>query len=140
MPGNPKGGCLPCRVVKETAIKVGENLKKNIKIYAFFAIILIEFFSIVFQNKIPNEVYAYKIYPTLVNIEFAFIFLAIFFHSERLRFCVRQKLIILFLIIYFLFNLITLLFPICWSDYSNIVNYSILGVITILFLATWKNL
>lgn len=140
MPGNPKGGCLPCRVIKETVVKAGENLKRNIKIYAFLAIILIEFFSIMFQNQIPETVYAYKIYPTLVNFEFGIIFLAIFLNSDRLRFCIRQKLIILFLLLYFIFNLITLLFPVCWTEYSNVVNCSILSVILILSFATWRNL
>jgi hypothetical protein len=140
MPSNPKGSCLICRVANDLLEKVSKNIKKNIKMYAFLAIILIELMSMQMQNYVPQDVYAYKIYPTLVNLEFAIIFLAILLNADRLRFCIRQKLIILFLMLYFIFNLITMIFPVCWSDYTNVVNYSFMVVISILFLATWKNL
>jgi len=140
MPSNPKGSCLICKLANDIVVKAKTNIAKNIKMYAFLAIILIEFMSMQMQNYVPQEVYAYKIYPALVNFEFGVIFLAILIHSERLRFCIRQKLIVLFLILYFVFNLITIIAPVCWSDYSNIINYAFLFVLSILFLATWKNL
>jgi len=140
MPSNPKGSCLICKLANDIVVKAKTNIAKNIKMYAFLAIILIEFMSMQMQNYVPQEVYAYKIYPALVNFEFGVIFLAILIHSERLRFCIRQKLIVLFLILYFVFNLITIIAPVCWSDYSNTINYAFLFVLSILFLATWKNL
>jgi hypothetical protein len=140
MPTNPIITCKRCKIIVDSMINTANNIKKNIKLYVFFAIILIEFFSMYLQNNVAQEVYTYKLYPALVNIEFALIFLAIFLHSKALRFCFRQRLIILFLIIYFLFNCVTIFFPICWSEYILIVNYSILSIIFILFFATWRNL
>lgn len=140
MPGHPPGSCLPCRIVKEVSNKVKNNVEKNIKIYAFFAILLIEFLSIRYSNSFDPNVYAYKVYPTLANIEFSIIFFAVYLHTERLRFCMRQKLIVLSLLIYFLFNVLTILLPICWSSYYVYGSYGILSVILILFIATWRNL
>lgn len=136
MPGNPKGGCLICRAVTTTITKV----KSNFKLYAFLALIFIELFSIKMQNYVSVENYAYKYYPLTANLEMAIIFLAIYFHSERLRFCTRQKLIVLSLIAYFLFNIVFLFVPVCWSDYYVYTSYGILGLIFILFFMTWKNM
>jgi len=140
MPTKPIKSCKTCRAIADAIVKTGNNIKKNIKLYVFFAIILIEFFSMYLQNNFSQEVYVYKVYPALVNLEFALVFLAIFFHTKTLHFCVRQRMIVLFLMLYFLFNCTTIFFPICWSSYSLIVNYSILSIIFILFLATWRNL
>jgi len=140
MPGHPPGSCLPCRIVKEVSNKVKRNVSKNIKLYAFFAILLIEFLSIRYSSYFNPDVYAYKVYPALVNIEFSIIIFAIYLHSERLRFCMRQKLIVLYLLAYFLFNTTTIFLPICWSSYYIYGSYGILSVILILFIATWRNL
>ena len=140
MPGHPIKTCLPCRAIKDIAVKAKTNVTKNIKLYAFFTILLIELFSIRFASSFPAEVYAYKVYPMLANLEFFVIFLAIYLYAEKLRFCVRQKLIVIALMVYFVFNVLTLFFPICWSAYYVYGSYGILAVIAILFLATWKNL
>ena len=134
MPGNPKGGCMICKAIATAVEKV------NFKLYAFLALIFIELFSLKMQNYVSVEDYAYKYYPLMANLEFAIIFTAIFLHSERLRFCSRQKLIVLALIVYFLINALFIVVPICWSDYIALTSYSILGLILILFLMTWKNI
>ena len=136
MPGNPKGGCQICKAIATTV----EKVKVNFKLYAFLALIFIELFSLKMQNYVSVQDYAYKYYPLMANLEFAIIFTAIYFHAEKLKFCTRQKLIVLALIAYFLINILFLVVPICWSDYYALTSYSILGLILILFVMTWRNI
>ena len=140
MPGNPKGGCQICKAIATAVVSSVEKVKTNFKLYAFISLIFIELFSMKLQNYVSVQDYSYKYYPLLANLEMAIIFLAVYLHSERLRFCTRQKLIVLFLIVYYLINILFLFVPICWSEYYNLVVYSIIGVITLLFIATWKNI
>ena len=140
MPGNPKGGCQICKAISTVVINSAKKVKTNFKLYAFISLIFIELFSMKLQNYVSVQDYGYKYYPLLANLEMVIIFLAIYLHSERLRFCTRQKLILLFLIIYYLINILFLFVPICWSEYYNLVVYSIIGIITLLFIATWKNI
>lgn len=132
----PKPDCKICRVVKS----VNEKIKKNSKLYAFFAIIIIELFSIKVQDYVSPQSYIQFVYPLLTQIVLFIIFVAINYHSERLRFCKRQKLIVSFLALYYFFNICFLLVPICWSTYSLLINYSILSIIALLFISTWRNI
>jgi len=140
MPGNPKGGCQICKAIATAVVSSVKKVKTNFKLYAFISLIFIELFSMKLQNYVSVQDYSYKYYPLLANLEMSIIFLAVYLHSERLRFCTRQKLIVLFLIVYYLINILFLFVPICWSEYYNLVVYSIIGVITLLFIATWKNI
>lgn len=139
MPTNPKGGCLICRKAKEATAKVIKNVQANTIVYAFFVIILIEFLSLRMQNIVSLELYSNVIYPLFSNIEMLIIFLYLYNNSQRLRFCKRQKRIIIFLSLYFLFNIVTLIFPICWGIYDNLINYAFLCLILITIIATWRN-
>ena len=132
----PKGACQICRLAKA----VNEKIKKNSKLYAFFAVIIIELFSIVVQDHVTKIKYQEFVYPLLTQIVLFVLLVAINYHSEKLRFCKRQKLIVIFLAIYYFMNILFLVFPICWSNYSGMVNHSILSVIGLLFIATWRNL
>lgn len=132
----PKGGCQICRAV----VKIGQNVKKNVKLYVFLAVILIEFLSIKLQNYTTPEFYAEKLYPFLSTLVLFLIIFAIYQYSEKLRFCQRQKLILIFLMFYYFINMLFIIVPICWSDYQNLINYSILCVLSILFIATWRNI
>jgi hypothetical protein len=136
MASNPKVTCQICR----TAKAVNEKIKKQSKLYAFFALIIIELFSIKIQDYTTPQSYVEFVYPLLCNISLFIIFVAVNYHSERLRFCKRQKLIVIFLALYYFLNITFLLVPVCWSSYSGLVNYSILSVIGLLFIATWKNI
>lgn len=139
MPTNPKGGCLICRKVKETAKSVVKNVKVNTIVYAFFIIILIEFLSLRMQDIVSLEFYSNVLYPLFANIEFLIILLYLYNNSQRVKICKRQKRIILFLLLYFLFNVATLIFPICWGFYANLINYAFLCLILITIIATWRN-
>lgn len=132
----PKGTCQICRIAK----KVNEKIKTNSKLYAFFAIIIIELFSIKVQDYVTPQRYIEFVYPLLTQIVLFIIFVAINYHSERLRFCKRQKLIVIFLALYYFFNIVFMLAPICWTTYSGLINYSLLSLIGILFIATWRNI
>lgn len=132
----PKPSCKACRVAKA----VNEKIKVNSKLYAFFAIVLIELLSIYLQEIVSVKSYLEFYYPLLTQMALCAIFIAVNYHSERLRFCKRQKLIVIFLAIYYFLNILFLLFPICWSDYYTIVNYGILSIVGLLFIATWKNI
>ena len=136
MAANPKVTCAVCRIAKV----VNEKIKKQSKLYAFFALIIIELFSMKIQDYTTPQRYVEFIYPLLCNISLFIIFVAINYHSERLRFCKRQKLIVTFLALYYFLNITFLLFPVCWSTYSLLVNYSILSIIGLLFIATWRNI
>jgi hypothetical protein len=136
MASNPKVTCQICRIAKE----VNEKIKKQSKLYAFFALIIIELFSVKIQDYTTPDYYKEFVYPLLCNIALFIVFVAVNYHSERLRFCERQKLIVVFLALYYFLNITFLLFPVCWSTYSGLVNYSILSVIVLLFIATWRNI
>lgn len=136
MAANPKGSCNVCRIAKA----VNETIKKQSKLYAFFALIIIELFSMKIQEYSTPQRYVEFIYPLLTQIALFIIFVAINYHSERLRFCKRQKLIVIFLAFYYFLNIVFLLVPICWSTYSGLVNYSILSIVGLLFIATWRNI
>jgi FlaA1/EpsC-like NDP-sugar epimerase len=132
----PKGTCNICRVAKV----VNEKIKTNSKLYAFFAIIIIELFSLKIQDYTTPKAYVEFIYPLLTQIVLFIIFVAINYNSERLRFCKRQKLIVVFLAVYYFLNIIFMVFPICWSSYSGLINYSVLSIVSLLFFATWRNI
>lgn len=132
----PRPTCLICRVAK----KVNEKIKTNSKLYAFFALIIIELFSLKIQNYVTPKQYVEFVYPVLTQVALFIIFVAVNYHSERLRFCKRQKLIVIFLAIYYFLNIVFMLVPICWSTYSGLVNYGILSVVSLLFIATWRNI
>jgi len=132
----PKGTCSICRIAK----KVNEKIKNNSKLYAFFAIIIIELLSMKIQDYVTPQRYIEFVYPLLTQIVLFIVFVAINYHSERLRFCKRQKLIVIFLALYYFLNITFLVFPICWSTYSGLVNYSILSLIGLLFVSTWRNI
>jgi hypothetical protein len=136
MPAVPKTNCQVCRIAKS----VNEKIKKNSKLYAFFAIIIIELFSLKIQDYVTPEKYVEFIYPLLAQIDLFIIFVAVNYHSERLRFCKRQKLITMFLASYYFLNILFILMPICWTTYSGLVNYSVLSVIGLLFISTWRNI
>lgn len=136
----PRGGCQICRTIVKGLSFVNEKIKKNSKLYVFFSIIVIEFLSIQIQNYVTIKEYEKFVYPLLTQIALFLIFVGINYHSERLRFCKRQKLIVGFLAFYYFMNIVFLLFPICWSTYSLWINYIIIGVISLLFIATWRNL
>lgn len=132
----PKPSCKACRVAKA----VNEKIKVNSKLYAFSAIVMIELLSIKIQEFVSTKSYLEFYYPLLTQVVLCVIFIAINYHSERLRFCKRQKLIVIFLAVYYFLNMLFLVFPICWSQYYAIVNYSILAIVCILFIATWRNI
>lgn len=132
----PKGNCTVCKMAKA----VNETIKKQSKLYAFFALIIIELFSMKIQAYTTPQCYEKFVYPLLTQIALFIIFVAINYHSERLRFCKRQKLIVIFLALYYFLNIVFMLVPICWSTYSEWVNYGILSVVSLLFIATWRNI
>lgn len=132
----PKGNCKICKMAKA----VNENIKKQSKLYAFFALIIIELFSMKIQSYTTPQCYEKFVYPLLTQIALFIIFVAINYHSEKLRFCKRQKLIVIFLSLYYFLNIVFMLVPICFSTYSDWVNYSILSVVSLLFIATWRNI
>jgi hypothetical protein len=132
----PKSGCLICRFAKT----VNEKIKINSKLYAFFAILIIELFSIKIQDYSTPQRYVEFIYPLLTQLVLFIIFVAINYHSERLRFCKRQKLIVIFLALYYFLNIVFMLVPICWGAYYSLINYSILSIVGLLFIATWRNI
>jgi hypothetical protein len=132
----PKPGCLICRM----ASKLNDKIKVNSKLYAFFAIIIIELFSLKVQDYTTPKLYVEFIYPLLTQVVLFIIFVAINYHSERLRFCKRQKLIVIFLALYYFLNILFMLVPICWSTYYGLINYSILSIVGLLFIATWRNI
>ena len=139
MPTNPKGGCLFCRKAKEAVKKLNQNIKDNTILYMFFIIILLEFLSLRMQNIVSESYYQQALYPFFANVEFALFLLYLNYQSQRLRFCNRQKIIILFLMTYFLLNALFLVIPLNWGIYANLINYAFLCIILITIVATWRN-
>lgn len=130
----PKGVCGICKVAQN----IGKSIAKNYKLYAFFIVILVELSTLVIQSKVSVENYAYKLFPIFTYINFIVILTAIYLHAKKLLFCDRQKLILMFLILYYSTNLFFTIFPVCWSEYQLLIYIAFLVVILILFFLTWK--
>lgn len=134
MASNPKSLCQVCRMAQH----LNEVIKKNIKLYAFFAILIIEFLSVFLQDVVSSERYLLFWYPLLFNLVCFTLFVGINYHANKLRFCIRQKIIVISLASYYFINALFVVFPTCWTNYQQLIGISILSIVLLLFIMSWK--
>lgn len=133
----PKEGCVTClhkkSSVKEVIKKVSTNLRKHVLIYSFFYILVMEISSIFLSN---TKNYLTYWYPLLSTSGFFVLFLNLFLLRDRLRFCIRKKIVVSCLSLYYLFAIICLVFQFSDELYTSIINYMLLGAVFITLLLT----
>lgn len=134
MPGVPPCG-LACRINKaHTFLK--EN-KKSFLIYSIFYVLLAEVVSYFLRYE---KNYACKIYPMLSNLEFFVLFFSLFLWNDRLHFCLRKNLAVLFLSVYFFFGFIALAFNFQDSTYTFWISIGLLSIsVTTFILSIFKS-
>jgi len=116
--------CAFCRKMTET---LKEN-KKTFLIYSIFYLFIIELISYPL-NSLKN--YACYWYPLLSNTGLFLLLFSIYLWNDKLRFCFRKNLAILFLSMYYLFGSLSILFKVSDNFYTNFT-LSILLLISVL--------
>lgn len=124
MPVNPRGSLGKSKQQTTT-----EKVKKSFLIYSFFIIILLEIASIVINNNVSEDSYLNYYYPIITNLDFAILSGTFFLFRKRLKFCFRKKIAISSLVLYFLFNVFSVLFKLEANFYYSLVSYGLLGVV-----------
>lgn len=140
MPANPIGTCKTCRKVKEAVKFTANNMRKNVMIYAFFYLLLLEMGSIVVRAIVPKDEYDFYYFPMLVQFSFFVIFLNLFLFRKLLKFCKRKIFIVGALTVYYFMNFLTVVFPICNTTYVFYASIILLVSIYFAMLQTiYKN-
>lgn len=112
-----------------------EKTSKSISKYFLFAFVLIELLSFGVEYLNP-KLYEEIFFNLFVNSLFVVLFL---FIATKLKFCLRNKIIIYVLIAYYLLNAV-LPFFISNLQYENIIkNASIILLSILLIITLWKN-
>lgn len=111
--------------------------KKSFLIYSLFYLLLIEVASY-FIRDVKN--YACYWYPLLTQIGYFLVVFSIFLWNERLHFCFRKNIAVLFLSLYYFFGSVSLIFDFSNSTYAFYTGCGLLGISVITFiLSTFKN-
>lgn len=119
--------CALCKKVKEVLI---EN-KKPFLVYSIFYLLIIEVVSYYLADR---KNYACYWYPLLTNTGFFLIVFSIFLWNDRLRFCLRKNLAVLFLSIYYLFGSVAIICNVSNTTYTFWVSVGLLAISVITFI------
>jgi hypothetical protein len=115
------------------------NKKKNYLTYSMFFILLIEAFSFIVNlfhvpNKKGYDFYSDFVYVLLTQLVLFFIISSIFLWRERLHFCLRKATATMFLSIYYLFGVLSVLFCFSATFYYTVVSGGLLFFAILLFV------
>ena len=137
MPVNPKGSCLPCRIVKDNIQKMNKSMTKHVMIYGIIYLTFFELVSLIIRNNVSDYDYKTFWFPLFTQLLCTVVFYNMWlFRNKKLTMCFRKVLIVVLLTIYYFFNFLTILIPTCNSLYSLIVLCMLLGSIYGLMLLT----
>jgi hypothetical protein len=136
MAANPKGTCKTCKKVKEVVKATTNSMRKNVMVYAFFYLLLLELGSIVLRETVTQKAYDLFWFPLLVQFSFFAIFLNLYLFRKLLRFCKRKIFIVGGLTVYYLINFLTVVFPVCNSTYVFYASFTLLISIYFTMLQT----
>lgn len=128
MPGIPPCG-LKCRVAQAHSY-LKEN-KKSFLVYSIFYVLLAEIVSYFLRYE---KNYACKIYPMLSSLEFFVLFFSLFLWNDKLRFCLRKNLAVLFLSMYYLFGFFAVLFNLSDSVYAFYISVGLIFIAATTFI------
>lgn len=131
MPGVP-----PCSLCKKAKAYLVEN-KKSFLIYSIFYVLVAEILSYFLRYE---KEYACYYYPLLSQLEFFLIFFSLYLWNDRLHFCLRKNLAVLFLSGYFLFGFIAVLFKVQDAFYTPMISLGLVGISALtFFLSIFKS-
>jgi len=131
MPGVP-----PCSLCKKVKAYLVEN-KKAFLIYSIFYVLVAEILSYFLRYE---KEYACYYYPLLSQLEFFLIFFSLYLWNDRLHFCLRKNLAVLFLSGYFLFGFIAVLFKVQDAFYTPMISLGLVGISALtFFLSIFKS-
>jgi hypothetical protein len=115
---------------------IHNKVNTNIFTYSIFAILITEVISIFLADR---KDYLFYWMPLLSNIIIAILVLQNLPKAKLLRFCFRKKLAYYALSLYYIFNIICLLFQCSDSFYSCMINYGLLSIVWLLVFLTLIN-
>lgn len=113
-----------------------KKTRDNIYTYFIFVIIAIEFLSMflkdfVFISPYKQDKYLVIYYPLLTQIEFFLLTIPFLLNAKSFLFCKRKKLAYLFLTLYFLFQILVIVFQINYKILNNVAAYGFITVIAV---------
>lgn len=119
---------LGCRIKK--GYKWLESNKKPFLIISIFILLAIEIGSKFLRYE---QNYACYIYPLLTQIQLFVIVFSIYLWNERLRFCLMKIISTLFLSMYYLFGIISIVFQFTDSFYESTISNGLLIISCLCF-------
>lgn len=134
--------CSLCRL-SEGIRPYFENNKKTILVYSVFAVILIEWFSMIYQYIVPQtpnlvyDRYLFFWYPLLTQLALFVLFFSLYLWKERLHFCFRKSAATFYLALYYLLGVIGVLFCIQANLYYMIISVASIGLATLIFIVSF---
>jgi len=134
--------CSLCRL-SEGIRSYFENNKKTILVYSVFAVILIEWFSMIYQYIVPQTPnlvynrYLFFWYPLLTQLALFVLFFSLWLWKDRLHFCFRKSAATFYLACYYMLGIISVVFCIQANLYYSIVTYGTLGLATLIFIVSF---
>jgi hypothetical protein len=134
--------CSLCRL-SEGIRPYFENNKKTILVYSVFAVILIEWFSMIYQYIVPQtpnlvyDRYLFFWYPLLSQLALFVLFFSLYLWKERLHFCFRKSAATFYLALYYLLGVFGVLFCIQANLYYTIISVASIGLATLIFIVSF---
>jgi hypothetical protein len=134
--------CSLCRL-SEVIRPYFENNKKMILVYSIFAVIIIEWFSMIYQYNVPQTAnlvydrYLFFWYPLLSQLALFVLFFSLYLWKERLHFCFRKSATTFYLALYYLLGVFGVLFCIQANLYYTIISITSIGLATLLFIVSF---
>ena len=133
----PKGVLCPtCRKVIDTVKKVNTTVKRNIMLYAFASILIVEVLSATYLRDTISDGCQPFWYIFLTQLVLFVVFLNWNYNRKLLRFCNRQILIVRSLIAYYFIGVISLIFKISDNTYIDVVKWLLIVFASIILLKT----
>ena len=128
----------PCglKCLGKKAVDYLTEQKANCKRLSLFYLLAIEVISLFIRN-VKN--YACYWYPLMTQIGFFLVVFTFLMYRERLRFCLRKKLAVAFLSLYYLFGVIALVFQFTDKVYFEWTSIGVLVLSVLLFGLSFFN-
>jgi hypothetical protein len=142
MPALPP--CSLCRGPEKIRTYLDSN-KKPVLVYSVFIVLLIEWFSNIYQKFVPqtpNLVYDRYLmfwYPMLSQLALFVLFFSLYLWKDRLHFCFRKSAATFYLSCYYLLGFFSVLFCFSASFYYCVISYTSLALATLIFIASIFN-
>lgn len=129
----PPKGCPICRTIKKKISNINYNMRKHVMIYAFFYLLLFEGVSLLLVRE---DNYTEFWYPLLTQLALTVIFYNLYLFRIRLKFCLRKKIAVASLSIYYFIGALSLICQFCYSWYLQAVNHLLLLVAFVTIVLT----